>query len=127
MFRSGIRESAEGAISIPGISKAVSILLMEYIYTDSVMIEVHFAVDLYILADLYGLGILGTICVTVVERNFNTENATAILQHAEAEKCHFIKDIAMECFIKKFERISKTDGIRHVSHELLLEILSKRP
>lgn len=127
MFRSGMRESVEGEISIPGVSKAVFLLLMEYIYTDSVMIEIQFAVDLYILADMYGLGRLGTICVTVVKRNLNTENATTILQHAAGEGCHFIKDIAMEFVINNFERISKTDGIRVVSHTVLLEILSNRP
>lgn len=127
MFRSGMREAVEGEISIPHVSKAVFLLLMEYIYTDSVMIEVQFAVDLYILADLYGLGRLGTICVTVVKRNLNTENATAILQHAADEVCPVIKEIAMEFVINNFERISKTDGIRRVSHEVLLEVLSNRP
>ena len=53
MFRSGMRESVEGEISIPGVFKALFLLLMEYIYTDSVMIEIQFAVDLYILADMY--------------------------------------------------------------------------
>lgn len=91
IFGSGMRESVEGEISIPGVSKAVFLLLMEYIYTDSVMIEIQFAVDLYILADMYGLGRLGTICVTVVvKRNLKTENATTILQHAAGEGCHFI-------------------------------------
>jgi hypothetical protein len=83
-------------------------------------------VDLYILADLYGLERLGNICVTVVKRNLNTENATSILQQAADEECYVIKDIAMDFVVTNFERVSKTDGIRAVSHELLLEILSNR-
>lgn len=126
MFRSGMRESVEGEIAIPSVSKTVFLLLMEYLYTDSVMVEVQYAVDLYILADLYGLERLGNICVTVVKRNLNTENATSILQQAADEECYVIKDISMDFVVTNFERVSKTEGIRSVSHELLLEILSNR-
>jgi len=127
MFRSGMRECVEREITIPNVSKAVFLLLLEYIYTDSVMIDVEHAVDLYILADLYGLDRLGTICVTVVKRNMSTKNVTSLLQHASDLGCHVLRDITMEFVITNFERISKTDGIRAVSHELLLEILSNRP
>ena len=127
LLRSGMRESVEGEITIPNASKAVFLLLMEYIYTDSVMVEIEYAVDLYILADMYGLERLGNICVTVVRRNLSTLNATPVLQHAADESCSVLKNIAMEFVIANFERISKTDGIRVVSHEVLLEILSNRP
>eukprot|EP00555_Chaetoceros_dichaeta_P002262 CAMPEP_0198252970 /NCGR_PEP_ID=MMETSP1447-20131203/3445_1 /TAXON_ID=420782 /ORGANISM="Chaetoceros dichaeta, Strain CCMP1751" /LENGTH=71 /DNA_ID=CAMNT_0043938431 /DNA_START=85 /DNA_END=296 /DNA_ORIENTATION=+ len=36
MFWSGMRESVEREIATPNISKTVFILLMEYLYTDSV-------------------------------------------------------------------------------------------
>ena len=65
--------------------------------------------------------------IVVVKRNLKTENATTILQHAAGEGCHFMKYFAMEFVINNFERISKTDGIRVVSHTVLLEILSNRP
>lgn len=127
MFRSGMRESVEREIEIPNVSKTVFLLLMEYIYTDSVAIDVEHAVDLYILADLYGLERLRSICVTVVKRNLSTANAPRILQQAADEDCVILKDISMDFVIANFEKISKTDGIRVVSHELLLEILSNRP
>lgn len=127
MFRSGMRESTEREIEIPNVSKNVFLLLMEYLYTDSVAIDVQHAVDLYILADLYGLERLRSICVTVVTRNLSTSNATDILQQASDEECKVLKDICMDFVIANFERISRTECIRAVSHELLLEILSRRP
>ena len=127
MFRSGMRETIEGEITLPNVSKKVFLALMEYVYTDSVVMEVDVAVDLFKLADIYGLERLTNICVSVVKRNLNTLNATSILQHATDEACFTIKHIAMDFVITNFERISKTDGIRLVSHELLLEILAKRP
>jgi RCC1 and BTB domain-containing protein len=127
LLRSGMRETVEGEITIPNVTKPVFLLLMEYIYTDSVMIDMEYAVDLYVLADMYGLERLSNICVTVVKRNLSTFNATGILQHATDEDCIVLKDLAMEFVISNFERISKTDGIRLVSHEVLLDILSNRP
>lgn len=127
LLRSGMRETVEGEITIPNVTKPVFLLLMEYIYTDSVMIDMEYAVDLYVLADMYGLERLSNICVTVVKRNLSTFNATGILQHATDENCVVLKDLAMEFVISNFERISKTDGIRLVSHEVLLDILSNRP
>ena len=46
MFRSGMRESVEREIATPNISKTVFILLMEYLYTDSVKVELEYAVEL---------------------------------------------------------------------------------
>ena len=59
MFRSGMRESEEGVeIPIPNISRAVFLLILEYLYTDSVKVELEHAVELYIAADLYQIASL---------------------------------------------------------------------
>jgi len=39
MFKSGMRESWEGEVVIPGTSHAIFILLLEYLYTDLVPLE----------------------------------------------------------------------------------------
>ena len=127
MFRSGMRESVEREIAIPNVSKPVFLLLMEYLYTDSVTIEMEHAVELYILSDLYQLERLRNICITVIKRNLSVENATVILQTAADEDCQVLKDICMEFVVTNFEMISKSDNIRALSHSLLLEILSNRP
>ena len=54
MFRSGTREHEEGVeIPIPNISYAVCLLILEYLYTDSVKIDFEHDVELYIASDLY--------------------------------------------------------------------------
>jgi len=126
MFASGFRESTEKEIAIPNVSRMVFLQLMEYIYTDSVVIDPDFAVELYILADMYGIHRLQALCVTVVKRNLTIHNAPVILQQASDENCQELKIIAMEFAIENFERISKSDCIRSLSHEMLLEILSRR-
>mmetsp|Transcript_15910 Transcript_15910/g.19420 ORF Transcript_15910/g.19420 Transcript_15910/m.19420 type:complete len:606 (+) Transcript_15910:599-2416(+) len=127
MFRSGMRESIDLEIKIPNVSKPVFLLLMEYLYTDSVMFEIEYAVELFILSDLYQLERLRKICITVIKRNLSLDNATGILQVASEEGCQVLKDICMEFVVTNFELISRSDEIRSVSHTLLLEILSSRP
>ena len=127
MFRSGMRESADKAvIPIPNMSRAVFMLLLEYIYTDSVKIELDYAIELYIAADLYQLERLRDTCCTVVRRNLNAENSGPLLQNATETHCHILKEVCMNYVVENFDIVSKTDGIKEVSHSLLLEILAQR-
>eukprot|EP00934_Nitzschia_sp_Nitz4_P006496 Nitzschia sp. Nitz4//scaffold145_size56662//25408//27333//NITZ4_006557-RA/size56662-snap-gene-0.86-mRNA-1//1//CDS//3329536577//6486//frame0 len=126
MFRSGMRESIERAVVIPDMSRAVFLLLLEYIYADSVKIEVEHAVPLYIAADLYQLERLRDMCCTVVRRNLNAENAGPLLQSADENHCPILREVCLTFVVDNFDVVSKTDGITQVSHSLLLEILSQR-
>jgi RCC1 and BTB domain-containing protein len=127
MFRSGMRESMDRAvIPIPEISYPVFQLLMEYIYTDSVKIELEHAIELYIAADLYQLERLREMCCTVVRRNLNAENSGPLLQNATEAHCHILKEVCMTYVVDNFDVVSKTEGIKQVSHSLLLEILAQR-
>ena len=122
-----MRESLEREIHIPDITHSVFLLLMEYIYTDSVKIDLEHAVELFITADLYQLDRLKEMCTVVVRRNLNGENATILLQNANDTHCHVLKDICMQYIVANFDIISKSDGIKLLSHALLLEILAIRP
>eukprot|EP00970_Alexandrium_tamarense_P018597 scaffold13354_cov181-Alexandrium_tamarense.AAC.10 len=128
MFRSGMRESEEGVeIPIPNISQAVFLLILEYLYTDSVKVELEHAVELYIAADLYQIASLRDMCIVTVRRSIGVENAAFVLQTAHEAHCQIMKDVAMEYIIANFDIVSKSEGIKAVSHGLLLEILSLRP
>jgi len=127
MFRSGMRESVEREIAIPNISKTVFLLLMEYLYADSVKVDLEYAVELFMIADLYQLDRLRDICCSVVKRNLTVENAPMLLQSSADVHCQTLKDICMEFVVTNFDSISKKDEIKAVSHTLLLEILSNRP
>jgi BTB And C-terminal Kelch/BTB/POZ domain len=123
-----MRESTERSIPIPNIRREVFLLLLEYVYTDTIVeIDIVFAVDLYIAADQYGgLERLKEMCVKVVQRNISTENAGPLLQAAYEFHCDPLKELVMTFVLENFDAVSKSEGIRHVEHGLLLEILSKR-
>ena len=99
---------------------------MEYIYTDSVKIDVENAIELYIASDIYQLERLRDMCCTVVRRNLNAENAGPLLESAAENHCQILREVCMTYIVENFDIVSKTDGIKQVSHSLLLEILSQR-
>jgi len=127
MFRSGMIESTEREIRLPNMSHAAFVLVMEYIYTDSVKIDAQHAVEVYVAADLYQLDRLKDMCSVVVKRSLNCENASLLLQEANNAHCFALKNICMEYIIANFDIVSKSEGIKEVSHALLLEILAMRP
>ena len=100
--------------------------MLEYIYTDSVKIDVGHAIELYIAADLYHIERLRDMCCTVVRRNLSAENAGPLLQSASGAHCHVLKELCMNYVVENFDAVTKTEGIKRVSHELLLEIISLR-
>jgi RCC1 and BTB domain-containing protein len=126
MLRSGMRESVEGVIPIPNIRRSVFLLLLEFIYCDSVKVPVDHAIELYICADQYNVERLRDICCNVVRRHLNPDNAGPMLQAASEHHCQVLKDQIMKYVVDNFDVFSRTDGIRHVSHQLLLEIISQR-
>ena len=123
---SGMRESVERTITIPNMKKKVFLLLLEYLYTDAVKIDIENAIDLYIVADLYHVERLREMCCTVVRRNLSAENSGPLLQAASEAHCHVLKEVCMNYVVQNFDSVSKSDGIRSLSHTLLLEILSQR-
>mmetsp|Transcript_53125 Transcript_53125/g.60193 ORF Transcript_53125/g.60193 Transcript_53125/m.60193 type:complete len:609 (-) Transcript_53125:2595-4421(-) len=126
MFRSGMRESVERTVPIADISMNVFLLLLEYIYTDSIKIDVEHAIGLYIASDIYQLDRLRDMCCTVVRRNLNAENAGTLVQTADENHCAILRDVCVTYIVENFDVVSKTDGIKQISHGLLLEILAQR-
>jgi hypothetical protein len=123
---SGMRESNEKVVAIPSTSKKVFLMLLEYIYVDSVKVEVEHAIELYIAADLYHMDRLREMCCTVVRRNLSAENSGPLLQQASEAHCDVLKEVCMNYVVEHFDAVSKTEGIKLVSHALLLEILTQR-
>jgi RCC1 and BTB domain-containing protein len=126
MFRSGMRESTERVITLPNISKSTFLLLLEYLYTDTVKIRVEDAIELYICADQYQLERLRDMCCDVVRRNLSAENSGPLLQTASEAHCSVLRELCMTYVVDNFDTVSKTEGIKQMSHSLLLEVLSQR-
>jgi len=127
MFRSGMRESVSKTVPIPNISRPIFLLLLEHLYTDSVDVEIEHAIELYIASDLYQIERLRDKCCSVVRQNLNAENSATLLQAAAEAHCQTLKEVCMSYIVDNFDVVSKTQGIKSISHPLLLEVLAMRP
>jgi RCC1 and BTB domain-containing protein len=127
MFRSGMRESIEREICIPNVTHDAFRLLLEFLYTDNVKVDVEHSVEVYMAADLYQLDRLRGMSTLVVKRNLSVANVTFLLNEASDASCDVLKDLCMEYMVSNFDVISKREEIKVLSHALLLELLSKRP
>mmetsp|Transcript_24145 Transcript_24145/g.66907 ORF Transcript_24145/g.66907 Transcript_24145/m.66907 type:complete len:608 (-) Transcript_24145:79-1902(-) len=126
MFRLGMRESnqqQQEPIPIPGLTKKIFLLILEFLYTGVVDIHVDQAIDLYVAADMYGLTRLQDKCASTLHRNLTPERAGLLLRTADESRFPELKDICLRYVVENLPVVSKTNGLKDVSHALLLEII----
>mmetsp|Transcript_18157 Transcript_18157/g.23892 ORF Transcript_18157/g.23892 Transcript_18157/m.23892 type:complete len:547 (+) Transcript_18157:211-1851(+) len=126
MFSSGMRESRENEVIIPNIRYPIFLALLEYIYTDMTDITPENAIDLYNAADLYTLDRLKVLCEMSVQKGINFENAATLLQNADESHATRLREICMNFIIRHFDTVTKSEGFKSLSRELILETLANR-
>ncbi|CAN0281032.1 unnamed protein product, partial [Laminaria digitata] len=126
MFTSGMRESHEGEVNIPHIRLRVFKVLLEYIYADSVEVSLEDAVELFIAADLYTLDRLKWLCELAVQKGITTDNSAALLHTSDDLRASRLRDICMRFVVRHFDTVSKSEGFKVLSRELIFDVLSSR-
>ncbi|CAM9820772.1 unnamed protein product [Chrysoparadoxa australica] len=104
MFSSGMQEShqdqANQSIVIPNIRLPIFMAFLHYIYTDTLCQGIEEAIELYMLADLYMCEGLKTMCVEVVSKCINTENAAHLLQLSEDMRASEIRTLCLGFIVR---------------------------
>lgn len=123
MFTSDVLESTAEPIPLSGMNRKVFFVLLHYIYTDEIDIDVMNVFDVFRAADMFGLPKLQDACVELTRQKLTVRTAADFLQLAHAAGCPEIKDIAMLFVRKNFPAVSKTSGMKDVSADLMLELI----
>lgn len=112
MFRSNMREKIERVATFPDISKAMFLLLMEYLHCDGFTVMIRDAVELYHLADMYLLDYLKFPCMISLEKYLSRANALEILNEADGfgRTCLGLQKICEEFIRKDSTFFSMEDG-----------------
>jgi hypothetical protein len=66
-------------------------------------------------------------CLGSIRRSIKAENAASLPQISHDAHCDEVKGPALEYVVSSFDEISRRKGIKALSHELLLHVLSARP
>ncbi|CAM9480590.1 unnamed protein product [Choristocarpus tenellus] len=126
MFTSGMRECHEGQVIIPNIRLPIFKALLEYIYVDSVDVSLEDSVELYIAADLYTIDRLKGLCELAVQKGISENNATALLHASDEQHATRLREICMRFIVRHFDVVSKSEGFKMLSRELIIDVLSSR-
>jgi len=124
MFSSGMKESSMKEIAIHDIRREVFLVLLEYLYTDAIHIQVEHSIELYCAADMYGLKRLKNLCLRPLKHNMTIDNAAPLLQQAADSNYPELKEICLDFMVKHFAKVSKSPSIEQITQpELLVEVM----
>jgi hypothetical protein len=111
LFDCGMRETVEKEISIPDVSHAVMLCVLEHLYTGKVTIsDGHMAVDLLRAADMFGLDNLRTQCVEKVEAAITVDNVAFICEVADTHNAEHLKHFCITFILHNFKQVINSDA-----------------
>ncbi|KAL6499511.1 hypothetical protein OROGR_027421 [Orobanche gracilis] len=106
MFDGGYRERDAKDIEIPNIRWDVFELMMRYIYTGSVNVNLDIAQDLLRAADQYLLEGLKRLCEYAIAQDISVENVSLMFELSEAFNAVSLRHACILFILDKFEKLS---------------------
>jgi len=129
MFTGEYMESKAPELVIEGIRVEIFLQFLEYLYSDSVDIQLGAAMELFEAADRFGMDRLKKQCEYVMYGAISVDTASEILLAADLHSAEGLRDRCLRFVISNFDQVSLTKGFHDMSRanlELNLEILKKR-
>ncbi|KAL2900661.1 ARM REPEAT PROTEIN INTERACTING WITH ABF2 [Bienertia sinuspersici] len=122
MFDGGYREKEAKDIDIPNIKWTVFELMMRYIYTGSVNVNLDIAHDLLRAADQYLLDGLKRLCEYAIAQDISVENITLIYELSDAHNATSLKHSCILFILEHFDRLSSKPWYPHLIQRVVPEI-----
>lgn len=117
------------SIPIEDVKHSIFLLIIEYIYTDHVTISLDTAMELFQVADKYGLERLKVLCEQEMLRAIDFDTAASIFLTADQFNAENLRSKCLEFILRNFDVISVTPAFEEmgrVNVDLIFEILKKR-
>ncbi|KAK8509913.1 hypothetical protein V6N13_093751 [Hibiscus sabdariffa] len=106
MFDGGYRERDAKDVEIPNIRWDTFVLMMRYIYTGSVTVEIDLAQELLKAADQYLLDGLKRLCEYTIAQDVSVENVMLMLELAEAFNATTLREACLLFILEQYKKIS---------------------
>ncbi|KAK4355523.1 hypothetical protein RND71_024494 [Anisodus tanguticus] len=124
MFDGGYRERDAKDIEIPNIRWDVFELMMRYIYTGSVDVNLDVAQDLLRAADQYLLEGLKRLCEYAIAQDISVESVSLMFELSEAFNALTLRNACILFILEKFDQLSVMPWYSHLIQRVLPETLS---
>lgn len=129
LFLGDMRESRLSTIRIEEVRHSVFLSILEYLYTDTVRINLEEAMELFEAADLYCIPRLKTMCEKRMIQSISVETAATIFHAADMHTATALRRKALKFIVAHFEEVSKTESFEEMGRsnmELVFEVLRNR-
>ncbi|XP_047941928.1 ARM REPEAT PROTEIN INTERACTING WITH ABF2-like isoform X2 [Salvia hispanica] len=124
MFDGGYRERDAKDIEIPNIRWDVFELMMRYIYTGSVDVNLEIAQDLLRAADQYLLEGLKRLCEYAMVQDISVENVSLMFELSEAFNASNLRDACILYILDKYKKLCVMPWYSQMVHRILPETRS---
>jgi len=129
LFLGDMRESKMATIHIEQVSHPVFLQVLEYLYTDQLMVPFDSAMELFEAADLFDIPRLKTICEKRMLQSICIENAAGIFHAADMHSATSLRGKTKKFILSHFEDVSKTQCFEEMGRcniDLVFELLRSR-
>ncbi|CAI5714673.1 unnamed protein product [Hyaloperonospora brassicae] len=129
MFTGEMLESTAREVTISDVGRATFLSLLEYVYTDRLVVANEDVQELFVAADRYGIESLKRLCAQKLLKSITVDNVASVLQAADQHASPLLRE---ECFaftLRHFDSVSKTPSFLDMARtniELALQILQQR-
>ena len=129
MFLGPMMESSQSEIRLEQVGYDIFLLLLEYLYTDTVRIPLDAAMDLFAAANQFSLPRLQAMCEKKMLESITIGSAATIFLAADLHSADNLRTKSLKYILAHFEQVSKTEAFEEMARgnvELVFEILRNR-
>uniref|UniRef100_A0A2C9VWP0 BTB domain-containing protein n=1 Tax=Manihot esculenta TaxID=3983 RepID=A0A2C9VWP0_MANES len=122
MFDGGYRERDAKDVEIPNIRWDVFELMMRFIYTGSVDVDIEVAQDLLRAADQYLLEGLKLLCEYTIAQDISVENVSLMYELSEGFNARSLMEACILFIFEQFDKLSSKPWCSHLIQHILPEV-----
>lgn len=129
MLLSDMAESTQSVVHLTTVRHGIFTAVLEYLYTDNVVIPLDSAMELFVAADCFQIPRLQAMCERRLLASMTVENAASIFHAADVHSATSLRDKALSYILSHFESVSKTATFEIMARsnvDLVFEILKSR-
>ncbi|GFS00748.1 BTB/POZ domain-containing protein 19-like [Elysia marginata] len=123
MFLDPNRESQEMCFDLADMTPPIFLAMLEYIYTNCILLNSHIAVDVLATALEYGLDDLRDLCVEFLIQNLKVSNACDVMQSAVTYNQNDLKEMAMVYIEDNTQEVLSSESFKDISEDALVTII----
>ena len=124
----GISATKRRPVEINGVSYAVFVKVLEFLYTDSIRdLDTELGIQVLITSELFMLDRLKALCVDIIRRDLSVDNVCAILIASHRNGTGGLEEIALDYIVKNLAHPTIAKGIVDLKSEpdLLVDIIRR--